>query len=314
MINLSEIKIRVSYGTGIVLGLIKARQDVAPTTAYLLWDKGCIGSCSFCPRANGNSKDKKLSRIVWPEFDYEKVIELLEQKPRPFKRVCLQTGFNPKTETELFEIAMQIIKRGFITSITLSPSQAGLALELINAGADHIGIGLDAASERTYIKHKGRDWNKDWPSLVNLVKTAPQKIEVHLIYGLGDTEKSFCKKIDEIIKAGGKISLFALMPLHSGSQPQIDEYRRVQIFRYLCEKHHFTFKNFRFENEKLTDCSLSDEKLLKLLDEGDCFRTSGCGDCNRPYYNEKPGQQFYNFPRKLTPKEFEQALKESQIL
>ncbi len=50
------IKIRVSYGTAIVLGLLEARQDVAPTTAYLLFDNGCIGSCSFCSRANGNQK------------------------------------------------------------------------------------------------------------------------------------------------------------------------------------------------------------------------------------------------------------------
>ncbi|MGM0599309.1 MAG: radical SAM protein [Candidatus Rifleibacteriota bacterium] len=314
MNNASNCKIRVSYGTGIVLGLIKARQDVAPTTAYLLWDKGCIGSCSFCPRANGNQKDKKLSRIIWPEFEFHQVINLLDQTPRPFKRVCLQTGFNPAKETELFEVAMSIINHGFITSITLSPSQTPLALRLLDAGADHIGIGLDAASAKSYSKHKRKNWNKDWPSLMKLVKAAAGKIEVHLIYGLGDTEETFCTKIEEIVKAGGKISLFALTPLNSGVQPPIDEYRRVQIFRYLCEQHHVSIDKFNFKNGKLFGTAFSDEELLKMLDEGNCFRTSGCGNCNRPYYNEKPGQKFYNFPRELTPQEFDQALKESQIL
>jgi biotin synthase len=314
MNNTFNTKIRVSYGTGIVLNLIKARQDVAPTTAYLLWDKGCIGSCSFCPRANGNVKDKKLSRIIWPEFEFDQVLELLDQNPGPFQRVCLQTGYNPATETELFAIAMSIIKRGFITSITLSPSQADLALKLLGAGADHIGIGLDAASNPTYSRHKRRDWNKDWPSLLNLIQTAPGRIEVHLIYGLGDTEQTFCRRVHEIIKAGGQISLFALMPLNEGTQPPIDEYRRVQIFRYLCEHRNVAINKFKFKNQKLAGTAFTNDELIKMLDDGNCFRTSGCGNCNRPYYNEKPGQKFYNFPRKLTPQEFDQALKDSQLL
>jgi biotin synthase-related radical SAM superfamily protein len=40
------------------------------------------------------------------------------------------------------------------------------------------------------------------------------------------------------------------------------------------------------------------------------FQTSGCPDCNRPFYNEKPSGPFYNYPRKLEIKEIEKISKE----
>ncbi|HPT48467.1 MAG TPA: radical SAM protein, partial [Candidatus Rifleibacterium sp.] len=153
-----SLKILVSYGTAIVLGLVKARQDVPPTTAYLLFDRGCIGKCSFCPRANGNAVSRKLSRITWPEFDFETVLQRLTSEPRPFRRVCLQTGYNPETEELLQDFAGRLIASGIRTSMTLSPSQTELALKMLAKGLDHVGIGLDAASESTYLEHKRKDW------------------------------------------------------------------------------------------------------------------------------------------------------------
>ncbi|MFH7835983.1 MAG: radical SAM protein, partial [Candidatus Aenigmatarchaeota archaeon] len=61
--------IRVSLGSAIVLGLIKGKIDVNPTTAYLLTYRNgkCIANCSFCPQAKSSkSRADMLSRIVWP--------------------------------------------------------------------------------------------------------------------------------------------------------------------------------------------------------------------------------------------------------
>jgi biotin synthase-related radical SAM superfamily protein len=40
--------------------------------------------------------------------------------------------------------------------------------------------------------------------------------------------------------------------------------------------------------------------VADLLADGRAFETSGCVACNRPYYNERPGQVPYNYPRPLT--------------
>ena len=306
-------KIRVSYGTAIILGLIEAKQDVAPTTAYLLWDEGCVGSCSFCPRANGNSKTRNLSRIVWPEFDFFEVVSRLTSEPRPFSRVCLQTGFKPDVEEKLVLLAGELLRNRLTTSVTLCPSQAGLAEKLLSMGIDHIGIGLDGASEESYREHKKKSWQRDWPCLMQLLSKYPKKIEVHLIFGLGDSEETFCDTIFKIVQAGGMISLFALTPVNGGSAPDLKAYRRMQIFRYLVETKGLQWSNFSFSDGKLTSFNGPAPELKKLLDNGTCFRTSGCGNCNRPYYNERPGQKFFNFPRPLTEDEFTTALEESGV-
>lgn len=306
-------KIRISYGTGIVLGLIQAKQDVAPTTAYLLWDSGCIGSCSFCPRANGNLKTKKLSRILWPEFDFKEVYNRLITEPRLFSRICLQTGYNPKTEPILEKIGLKLINSGIVTSMTLSPGQPEFALKMLDAGLDHVGIGLDGATEPSYTKHKRRNWEKDWSSLRNLLEKAGSKIEVHLIYGLGDSEAEICKTIYDIVSNGGNISLFALTPVNGGESPNMNSYRRVQVFRYLCESKKLDFTYFVFKDERLYQINLLKEEFIEQIDSGNAFRTSGCGNCNRPYYNERPGHEFYNFPRELSDEELGKCLNELEL-
>lgn len=307
--------VRVSYGTAIVLGLIKARQDVAPTTAYLLYDQGCVGSCTFCSRANGNHQSQHLSRIVWPEFELTQIIAELSKTPRKFGRICLQTGFNPdpQAEEELKTVAKQLINTGITTSMTLTPSQSNLAIELLSQGLDHVGIGLDAATDKTYTVHKQRNWEKDWPELLKLISHARGKIEVHLIFGLGDTEEEFARRVQELVDAGGRISLFAFTPVNGGLEPDLSSYRRMQVFRYLCEKSALNFSSCRFERGRLVSFNIVKSKLEKLLDNGDAFRTSGCDACNRPYYNEKPGKPFFNFPRPLYHPEFAKAIDQLEL-
>ncbi len=302
------MKIRVSYGTAIVLGLIQARQDVAPTTAYLLFDRGCIGQCSFCSRAHGNERSQKLSRIIWPEFELEQVLEKLATPPLPFARICLQTGYNPESEDELKRLARRFVETGIATSVTLSPSQTALAAEMLELGLDHVGIGLDAASKETYALHKRKDWLHDWPALLDLLHKAGNRIEIHLIFGLGDSEEAFCQRVQAIIDGGGKISLFALTPVNGGKPPEFAAYRRMQAFRFLCEKKKIRFENCCFTNGRLVAFSFTGKALRDALENGDAFRTSGCGNCNRPYYNERPGQLFYNYPRPLSGNEFSEAL------
>jgi biotin synthase-related radical SAM superfamily protein len=43
---------------------------------------------------------------------------------------------------------------------------------------------------------------------------------------------------------------------------------------------------------------------------GEPFQTSGCPDCNRPFYNEQPGGPLYNYPRPLTAGEVARAIQD----
>ncbi|MCX8169526.1 MAG: hypothetical protein N3D72_00370, partial [Candidatus Methanomethyliaceae archaeon] len=79
--------LRVSYGTAIELNLIKGLQKDPPTTAYfLLINNKCRGKCKFCPQSKGFTN--KISRITWPEFEIDKVLNAMEKMK--MKRICLQ--------------------------------------------------------------------------------------------------------------------------------------------------------------------------------------------------------------------------------
>ncbi|HWJ03754.1 MAG TPA: radical SAM protein, partial [Verrucomicrobiae bacterium] len=72
--------IKCSAGTAKVLGLKQLKTDALPTTAYLMTGERCSNDCSFCPQAkNSSSRADLLSRVTWPEYEREAVIERLAQ-------------------------------------------------------------------------------------------------------------------------------------------------------------------------------------------------------------------------------------------
>ena len=58
----------------------------------------------------------------------------------------------------------------------------------------------------------------------------------------------------------------------------------------------------------------SDDILLKTIKSGLPFLTSGCPGCNRPYYNERPGQELYNFPEPLSIQELNRIEKQFESI
>ena len=48
-----------------------------------------------------------------------------------------------------------------------------------------------------------------------------------------------------------------------------------------------------------------DQNLLKTEE---IFQTTGCPGCNRPFYNEAPGGEVYNYPGKIPEKDLDAAL------
>lgn len=311
-------EIRLSYGTAISLGLLTARQEVPPTTAYLLWDPGCQGSCSFCQRGDANTGETRLARIIWPLFPLSEVIQRLCQKPHSMRRLCVQTAWNETNAAVLPGLCAALKPAGLPICLTLHPAQIPLAHSLLDGAADQIGIGLDAAGPATYDRHKHRDWHLDWPIVEHLMQAYPGRIEIHQIFGLGDTEAAFLRTMDRIYELGGKAALFAYTPSggagFQGEPPPRAAWRRIQVFRHLRENSTFSLASCRFDHDRLIDTGIPRDRLQELLSDGTAFRTSGCGDCNRPFYNEKPGGFLYNFPRPLTADEARRALTETGLL
>jgi len=94
--------------------------------------------------------------------------------------------------------------------------------------------------------------------------------------------------------------------LGSKTQPAIDAYRRIQIGRYLIVNNLSTFQQMLFNSDgRLCDFGIDSKKIRRIVESGKPFLTSGCPDCNRPYYNERPGGSLYNYPRLPSLREIE---------
>ena len=315
-------KIRVSIGSATVLGLSSGKLDASPTTAYLMtYRQGkCVANCGFCPQAReSHSRADMLSRISWPTFPTERVLNGIEKavKHGKIKRVCSQALNYPEVFADLIALTRAIHQKANVPiSISCQPLNSENIRALAEAGAERIGIALDAATEELFDKIKGLSaggpysWEKQFKLLGEAVDIfGKSKISTHLIVGLGETEKEMVNIIQKCVDIGVLPALFAFTPisgtaLENYPQPSIQRYRQIQIARHFIVHGMARYEDMRFDEEDcISDFSVDKQTLLQIIQMNEPFLTSGCPNCNRPYYNEKPSGPIYNYPRKISQKE-----------
>jgi biotin synthase-related radical SAM superfamily protein len=309
-------KINVSIGTAAVLGLADVRMDAAPTTAYLMLGGRCRMACAFCAQAHtSHASALNLSRITWPPFDEKEVLgHLGEAAARgDFRRVCLQVTVGQGYFRRTLELVKAV--RGVCdlpTDAAILPRNVNQVEALLAAGVEHIGFGLDAACERVFRQVKRGDWERSLKLIEEAARRFPGHVAVHLIVGLGETEREMVEMIQRMHDLGAIVGLFAFTPVRGTAMqdqppPPLDTYRRMQVARHLITHDLATLGDFAFSAEGQL-VSFDRPDLAKVLADGVAFQTSGCPDCNRPFYNERPGGPLYNYPRPLTSAEAVRAV------
>jgi len=322
-------KIRVSVGSAIVLELLKGKLDAPPTTIYMLTyrDEKCLANCLFCPQARtSTSRADMLARVTWPRFPTKQVIERIESAAEKgtVKRVCIQALNYPVVHKDLINLTKLIHSRSNVPiSLSCPPFTKSQFKELAEAGADRVSIALDAATEQLFNKVKGAEtqspyqWKQQHQALKEAVEVfGKNQVYTHLIVGLGETEKQIVETIQQCTEQGIIPSLFAFTPitgttLENMPQPPIETYRRVQLARHLIIHKKTRFENMKFDTqERITDYGIPKTMLHQTIQEGTAFCTSGCPECNRPYYNERPSGPIYNYPRQPLPHEINQIARQ----
>ncbi len=311
-------QIRVSVGSAIVLGLLEGKLNAEPTTAYLMTYKAgkCTANCGFCPQARSSrSKAELLSRVTWPKFSTSSVLQKLKSpvEQGKIRRVCIQALNYPEVFTHLTALVTAIKQHSKVpVSVSCQPLNKRNMQRLAEAGAKRIGIALDAATEKLFDQVKGEGANAPyrWENQFRQLREAVEifgkgKVSTHLIVGLGETENEAVSLIQRCIDMGVSPALFAFTPvrgttLETKPQPQIEVYRRIQLARYLIVNGHARSEDMYFDSYGcLTDYGVDKETVTWIAETGAPFLTSGCPNCNRPFYNEKPSGPIYNYPRKI---------------
>ncbi len=322
-------QIRVSLGTAIVLGLIAGKLDANPTAAYLMTHKigKCIANCGFCPQAReSKSSTELLSRVTWPSFSISNVIAAISKgaKEDKIRRVCIQALNYPNVFNHLEALVREIKRHSAVAvSVSCQPLNMENIVLLANAGADRLGIAVDAATEAIFSKVKGKGagstytWENQFRQLTQALDVFGEgNVSTHVIVGLGETEKDTVEMVQKCVDMGVLPAIFAFTPvrgtaLEAKSPPNLESYRRVQLARYLIVNGKTKLPDMLFSLDgKIKGYGLTNEALNAVVESGLPFQTSGCLDCNRPYYNEKPSGPLYNYPNKLSKEEIKKIKKE----
>jgi biotin synthase len=197
---------------------------------------------------------------------------------------------------------------------------------LREAGIDRISIPLDAATEEIFDRVKGRlaggsyVWNKQREALEEAVRIFGRGfVGTHLIVGLGEEEREMVQTIQWCVDLGVYPGLFSFTSIPGTAlenQPQLSLrcYRRIQLAHYLITHGKTRYESMGFsEDGRIVDLDISKELLRRVIRTGSPFATSGCPNCNRPYYNERPGGPIYNYPKQPSPEEIAEIEKQIQM-
>jgi biotin synthase len=197
-------------------------------------------------------------------------------------------------------------------SVSCQPLKAGDIQKLADIGVDRFSVALDAATPELFERIKGGVYT--WESHIEALERAKVvfggRVSTHLIVGLGETEEEMVRAIQQLHDRKVTVGLFAFTPipetpLSDLPPPNVSSYRRIQLARFLIVNNMSRVELMRFEREQVVEFGVGRDVLNRIVGSGEPFRTSGCPDCNRPFYNESPRGPIYNYPRKLTQREIE---------
>jgi len=276
--------------------------------------------CAFCTQARSSSaSDLALSRVTWPLFPLSEVCQRLGQAERSgtLERCCLQVTTCVDHVQKALDTVTQLRRA---ISLPLSVAIYLRTLKQVEAfltrGVDRIGLGLDAACERVFRRVKGPHWGSMVSLIEETARRFPQRISVHLVAGLGETEREMVERMLWAHQMGAGVSLFAFTPVRGTAlaerpRPALSVYRRLQAARWAIVCRGAQWDDFKFgESGVLLDlprtATCASVEGAGLVDSG-AFCTAGCPGCNRPFYNERPGGPMYNYARPLTFAEAEIA-------
>jgi biotin synthase len=307
-------RINVSSGTAAVLGLTGTVMADSPTTAYLMMGGRCRMDCAFCAQGReSRAGAEQLSRVTWPEYPLASVSALLAEAAARglVRRACLQVTVTDGAAEQALSILRAVkAASGVPFDVAILPRDLDQVARLLEAGADHIGFGLDAACERVFRRVKGGSWARSLALIEATARAYPGRAALHLIAGLGEEERELVERFQWAHDLGVTAGLFAFTPVRGTRMekqppPDVASYRRVQAAHWLVAHGLDRREQMEFDDEG---------RLLRLgaalPEDGRPFESSGCPDCNRPYYNERPGGVIYNYPRRLTAEEAARAMAE----
>jgi lipoyl synthase len=299
-----------------------------------VYSGGCSANCAYCGLSESRISDlenESFIRVAWPVCPLEDILEKMKIYHYKFKRVCISMVTRKRASRDVIYITEKI--KNLIdtpVSVLICPTVTTMSdlVKFKESGADKIGVAVDAATVELFDKYRGKGVGgpHQWETYWDVYKKALEifgnnNAGVHLIVGLGETEKEMCDAIQKAHGFGGNTHLFSFYPeaasqLELHQPPPISQYRRIQLARYLIDEGIANTTDFTFDHfGRIISYGASSNNLSDIIHSGLPFMTSGCTGndgyvaCNRPYANFPP-PDIRNYPFDLNSEDVTKAVKQ----
>jgi biotin synthase-related radical SAM superfamily protein len=318
--------VQMSNAAAITLGIMPGKMHRCGCTRclnlLLTYPEGCRANCAYCGlarhrEAERDYADRNFIRVDWPAVPMEQIVDIVARDggKSPFHRMCISMITHPCSDADTVSVleawTARIDPSTIPVSILSNPTTMGRddVVRLRNLGADIFTVALDAATPAIFDRTRGKGvqsphrWQKYWDVLLDARDVfGPQKFGAHIIVGMGETEFEVLTLVQQLVELGGHSHLFCFFPEqgslmdHLPATPR-DQWRRVQLARYLIDYAGVRVEQMRFDGEgRVEHFGLPQRELEDVVGEGIAFRTSGCpgkfredvSACDRPYGDSPP--------------------------
>ena len=288
--------VQMSTAAAITLGLVQGVMHRTECTHCLnllvTYPEGCRANCSYCGLARHREEtrdyaDRNFIRVDWPTARYDDVIEQVKtgNDKGQFQRMCISMITHPASDA-----ATRVLLQKWVDSLPHIPvsilsnpttMERDDMVRLKQAGADIFTVALDAVTTEIFERTRGKAvdsphrWEKYWQAIAWAAEIfGPEKFAVHLICGLGETERELLEVVQRIKDMGGHSHLFAFFP-EKGSLMEDSpacgkaQWRRVQFARYLIDYAGGDFCRMAFDEAgRLVDFGVAESELVKFINTG----------------------------------------------
>jgi biotin synthase len=318
--------VQISTAAAITLGVMAGAMHRCGCTRclnlLLTYPEGCRANCAYCGLARHRESsrdyaDRNFIRVDWPALPLAQVIDIVARQgaTSPFHRMCISMITHPRADADTKAVLRAWTDRiaHIPVSILSNPTTMTRAdvVALKEGGAEIFTVALDACTPEIFERTRGKGvdsphrWEKYWEIFGHARDVfGPEKVGMHLIVGMGESERACLELVQAIKDRQGHSHMFCFFPERGSLMDHLPptppgQWRRVQLARYLIDYMGVRLAHMRFgDGGRVVDFGLPAAECEAIVASGLPFRTSGCpgkqrddvSACDRPYGDGPPSR------------------------
>ncbi|MCP4201995.1 MAG: radical SAM protein [bacterium] len=317
--------VRISYASALALrfksGQFMRAFDFGGINLLLNYPQGCQSDCGYCGLARSRSgayEDKSFIRVKWPLVETDELVDRMARYRDRLTRLCISMVTHGHAYRDTLDITKRIRSR-LETPLSILVAPPTLNRERLHdlkgAGADMIGIGMDAVTEELFrsIRSDVPKGSLDWDNYWDIVFAArdiygPWKVNCHTLVGLGESDRDLMEIFERLLDRQIFSYLFCFNPepdsrMADHVKSPVRRWRRIQLAKFLLEERGLDPRAFRFDGQGMLEAIHTPAGLVDAaIEEGFAFMTNGCpgsgGEpgCTRPMGSWRPGEAPRDYP------------------